>query len=61
VIASELPVGAPESVTPKPLRGIAPFTGPQGPFAGITAGADGTLYISGDAEGTVLALRKARA
>lgn len=58
VIASGLPVGAPEGVTPKPLRGIAPFTGPQGPFAGITAGADGTLYVSGDAEGTVLAIRK---
>jgi sugar lactone lactonase YvrE len=61
VIASELPVGAPAGVTPKPLRGIAPFTGPQGPFAGITAGTDGTLYVSGDTEGTVLALRKARA
>jgi sugar lactone lactonase YvrE len=60
-IARELPVGAPVGVTPKALRGIAPFTGPQGPFAGITAGADGTLYVSGDAEGTVVALRKARA
>ena len=60
VIASELPVGAPPGVTPKPLRGIAPFTGPQGPFAGITAGADGTLYVSADGEGTILALRNAR-
>jgi DNA-binding beta-propeller fold protein YncE len=60
VIASELPVGAPPGVAPKPLRGIAPFTGPQGPFAGVTAGPDGTLYVSGDAEGTVLALRRAR-
>ena len=57
VIASGLPVGAPEGVTPKPLRGIVPFTGPQGPFAGITAGPDGTLYVSGDAEGSVLAVR----
>lgn len=61
VIASELPVGAPPGVTPKPLRGIAPFSGPQGPFAGITAGPDGTLYVSADGEGTVLTLRKARA
>lgn len=60
VIATQLPVGAPVGVTPKPLRGIAPFTGPQGPFAGIAAGADGTLYVSGDAEGSVLALRRAR-
>jgi len=60
IVVSELPVGAPAGVTPKPLRGIAPFTGPQGPFAGITAGKDGTLYLSADAEGSVLSLRKAR-
>jgi len=28
----------------------------QGPFAGIAAGPDGTLYLSADAEGSVLAL-----
>jgi sugar lactone lactonase YvrE len=56
-IASELPVGAPPGVTPKPLLGLPPFSGPQGPFAGITAGPDGTLYVSADAEGSVLALR----
>jgi sugar lactone lactonase YvrE len=57
-IASELPVGAPPGVTPKPLLGLPPFSGPQGPFAGITAGPDGTLYVSADAEGSVLALRR---
>jgi sugar lactone lactonase YvrE len=56
-IASELPVGAPPGVIPKPLRGMPPFSGPQGPFAGIAAGPDGTLYVSADAEGSVLALR----
>jgi sugar lactone lactonase YvrE len=61
IVASALPVGAPAGVTPKPLRGIAPFSGPQGQFAGITVGADGTLYVSGDADGSVLALRRARA
>lgn len=58
IIASNLPVGAPPGVTPKPLRGLAPFSGPQGPFAGITASADGTLYVSADADGSVLALRR---
>jgi sugar lactone lactonase YvrE len=58
-VASNLPVGAPPGVTPKFLRGIGAFTGPMGPFAGITAGADGTLYLSADAEGSVLALRAA--
>jgi sugar lactone lactonase YvrE len=58
VIASDLPIGAPPGVTPKPLRGMPPFSGPQGPFAGITAGPDGTLYVSADAEGSVLALHR---
>jgi sugar lactone lactonase YvrE len=57
-IAAKLPVGAPPGVTPKPLRGLPPFSGPLGPFAGIAAGPDGTLYISADAEGSVLALRR---
>lgn len=60
VVARDLPVGAPPGVNPKPLLGLAPFSGPQGPFAGITAGPDGTLFLSGDAEGSVLALRKQR-
>ena len=33
---------------------MPPLTGPQGPFAGITAGADGTLYVSADGDGSVL-------
>lgn len=56
-IASDLPVGAPAGVVPKPLLGMPPFSGPQGPFAGIAAGPDGSLYISADADGSVLALR----
>ncbi|MBW0012505.1 SMP-30/gluconolactonase/LRE family protein [Mycobacterium sp.] len=57
-IASNLPVGAPPGVIPKPLLGMPPFSGPQGPFAGIAAGLDGTLYVSADAEGSVLAIRQ---
>lgn len=56
-IADNLPVGAPPGVTPKPLRGLEPFSGPQGPYAGITAGPDGTIYLSADADGSVIALR----
>jgi sugar lactone lactonase YvrE len=56
-IVSHLPVGAPAGVTPKFLRGIGAFCGPMGPFAGITAAADGTLLVSADAEGSVVALR----
>lgn len=57
-IASGLPVGPPPGVEPKPLKGMPPFSGPQGPFAGITVGPDGTLYVSADGEGSVLALRR---
>ena len=57
-LASGLPVGPPPGVEPKPLKGMPPFSGPQGPFAGITVGSDGTLYISADGEGSVLALRR---
>ncbi|OBA86584.1 gluconolaconase [Mycobacteriaceae bacterium 1482268.1] len=56
-IAAGLPVGPPPGVDPKPLKGMPPFSGPQGPFAGITAGPDGALYVSADADGSVLALR----
>ncbi|HEV7442522.1 MAG TPA: hypothetical protein VGO18_07995, partial [Steroidobacteraceae bacterium] len=56
-IADGLPVGAPPGVTPKFLGPIGNLAGPMGPFAGIAASADGTLYISGDAEGSVLAIR----
>ena len=55
-IAAGLPVGPPPGVEPKPLKGMPPFSGPQGPFAGITVGPDGTLYVSADGDGSVLAL-----
>ena len=57
-IASGLPIGPPPGVEPKPLKGMPPFSGPQGPFAGIAAGTDDALYVSADGEGSVLALRK---
>jgi sugar lactone lactonase YvrE len=57
-IAAGLPIGPPPGVVPKPLLGMPPFSGPQGPFAGIAAGADGTLYVSADGDGSVIALRR---
>jgi sugar lactone lactonase YvrE len=57
-IASGLPVGPPPGVVAKPLQGMPPFSGPQGPFAGVAAAADGTLYISADGDGSVLAVRR---
>ncbi|MCP9273751.1 SMP-30/gluconolactonase/LRE family protein [Mycolicibacterium arenosum] len=57
-LASGLPIGPPPGVDPKPLKGMPPFSGPQGPFAGIAAGPDGTLYVSCDGDGSVQALRR---
>ncbi|GAB3102362.1 gluconolaconase [Aestuariicella hydrocarbonica] len=60
VLAADLPVGPPQGVVPKFLRGVPPLSGPMGLFAGIAAGSDGTLYVSADAEGSVLAVRPER-
>lgn len=57
-LATNLPVGTPDGVVAKPLQGTPPFSGPMGPFAGIAAAPDGTVYISADAEGSVLVLRE---
>jgi sugar lactone lactonase YvrE len=56
IIAANLPVGAPPGVIPKYLGPVGTMAGPMGPFAGITAAADGTLYVAGDADGSVLVI-----
>jgi DNA-binding beta-propeller fold protein YncE len=59
-LATNLPVGAPPGVTPKPLLGVPDLIpGPLSPFAGLAIGSDGTIYIAGDGEGSVLALKRA--
>mgnify|MGYP003382299194 CR=1 FL=1 len=58
IVAIGLPVGAPPGIVPKPLRGMQPFIGPLGNFAAIAAAQDGTIYISGDADGSVIALSR---
>lgn len=57
-LAAGLPVGVPEGVVAKPLLGTPPFSGPMGPFAGITASPGGVLYLSADAEGSILTLNQ---
>jgi hypothetical protein len=59
-LAENLPVGAPAGVTPKVLGPIGDMAGPMIPFAGVAAGGDGSLYVAGDAEGSVLVLHKAK-
>lgn len=58
-IGSNLPVGAPGGIVPRQLGGVGDMCGPMTTFAGIAAGGDGTLYVAGAAEGSVLALRRA--
>ena len=56
-IAGNLPVGAPPGIVPKPLGGVGDMCGPMTGFAGLAAGSGGSLYLSGDAEGSVLSLK----
>lgn len=57
VLASNLPVGAAGGLAVKPLPGIPGiFPGPFVPFAGLAVASSGRIYISGDADGSVLAL-----
>jgi hypothetical protein len=58
-LASGLPVGTPEGTPPLRPGGVGDMCGPMWSFTGLAAAADGTIYVSGDAEGAVLALRPA--
>jgi sugar lactone lactonase YvrE len=58
-VASSLPVGAPVGVIAKKLGGVGDMCGPMHTFTGAAAGPDGTIYVSADGEGSVLALRPA--
>ncbi|MGH7842068.1 MAG: SMP-30/gluconolactonase/LRE family protein [Candidatus Binataceae bacterium] len=59
-IASKLAVGSPPGVVPHVLAGIPGLLpGPIRPFAGIAQGRDGTIYVSANGEGSILAIRQA--
>ncbi len=58
VLASGLPVKAPPGVVPKRLGGVGNLSGPMESFAGLAVAPDGTIFIAGDAEGSVLALTR---
>ncbi len=59
VVAGSLPVGAPPGVVPRFLGPIGDMSGPMINFADVAAGPGGTLYVSGDGEGSVLAISPA--
>lgn len=57
-IASQMPIGVPGGVQPVQLGGVGDMCGPMFTFTGIAVARDGTIYLSADAEGSVLALRR---
>lgn len=59
-VASNLPVGAAPGVVPKLLMGVPGLLpGPLRPFAGVTIGGDGRIYLAADGDGSILALNRA--
>ena len=58
-VASSLPVGAPPGIIAPRLGGVGDMCGPMHTMTGVEAGPDGSVYVSGDGEGSVLALRPA--
>lgn len=59
VLASGLPLGSP-SGTVVQLGGVPNFCGPMTTFSGLATGADGTIYFSAMAEGSVMALKSGK-
>lgn len=57
-IATRLPIGGVGGAQPVQLGGVGDMCGPMNTFTGIAAAPDGTLYLSADAEGSILALRR---
>lgn len=58
-IASDMPVGGPDGARAVQLGGVGDMCGPMYTFVGIAVAPDGTIFVSADAEGSVLALRQA--
>ncbi|HUD29827.1 MAG TPA: gluconolaconase, partial [Novosphingobium sp.] len=58
VIATGLPIGGPGGAQPIQLGGVGDMCGPMNTFNGVAVAPDGTVYLSADAEGSVLALRR---
>ena len=55
-IAEGLPVGGPPGEARRQVGAVGALSGPMTCFSGMAAAADGTLYVAGDADGSVLAL-----
>lgn len=61
ILAQDLPIGAPPGVVAPTLNAIGELSGPMISFAGIAVAEDGSIYLAGDGEGSVLRLELAAA
>ncbi|AMO70565.1 SMP-30/gluconolactonase/LRE family protein [Sphingorhabdus sp. M41] len=59
ILARDLPLKAPKGMIPNRVGAVGTLSGPMDAFTGLACGADGTIYVSGDAEGSVLAVTPA--
>ncbi|MFC3213615.1 NHL repeat-containing protein [Novosphingobium panipatense] len=57
-VASDLPIGGPQGTQLVQLGGVGDMCGPMNTFCGVAVAPDGTVYLSADAEGSVIALRR---
>lgn len=55
-LVTDLPVGPPKGISPKPLGPVGDMAGPMINFAGLSCSRAGEIFLAGDAEGTILKL-----
>ena len=58
VIAQRLPIGGPPGTDRRQLGAVGNLSGPMHAFTGLAVAASGTLYLAGDAEGSVIAISR---
>lgn len=58
IIAQRLPIGGPPGTDRRQLGAVGNLSGPMHAFTGLAVDSGGTLYLAGDAEGSVIAIEK---
>lgn len=58
VIAQRLPIGGPPGAARRQLGAVGNLSGPMHAFTGLTVDASCTLYLAGDAEGSVITISR---
>ena len=58
VVAHRLPIGGPPGTNRRQLGAVGNLSGPMHAFTGLATDSKGTLYLAGDAEGSVIAINR---